>query len=322
MDNRKSFFEVIYLMILYNDKSYTAKAPSVVALGCFDGVHKGHRAVIERAIAQAKELELSSAVWTFSEPSKNFFTPGAIPLITSKEEKCKLIEALGVDLVLCLDFDESIANLSPEEFFNDILVGRLSAAHIVCGFNYSFGSKGAGNTELLSKLCEEAGIGLTVLPAVLMEGIDVSSSLIRGFIESGELEQAEKYLGYPFSITAEVIGGKRLARKLGFPTVNITPPAYSVIPKHGVYLTSVSFEGSDGELFGITNIGMRPTVESEALCAETHIFDFDGDLYGKELRVNFLRFIRPERLFDSIEDLKSQVEQDIEIAKKIMLEIK
>ena len=307
-------------MILYNDKSYISKAPSVVALGCFDGVHKGHRSVIEHAISTAQKLGLSSTVWTFSEPSKNFFTPGAIPLITSKEEKCELIESLGVDLVLCVDFDENIAKLTPEEFFSEILVGKLSAAHIVCGFNYSFGAKGAGNTELLARLCEVAGVGLTVLPAVLEEGVDVSSSLIRGFIKNGELEKAEKYLGYPYSISAKVIGGKRLARKLGFPTVNITPPAYAIIPKHGVYLTRVSFEGAGKDYFGITNIGMRPTVDSDMMCAETHIFYFDGDLYGKGLRVKFLRFIRPERFFNSIEDLKDQVLEDIETAKKIMPE--
>ncbi len=305
-------------MILYNNKTYIAKASSVVALGCFDGVHIGHRAVIETAIKIAKESGLSSTVWTFSEPSKNFFTPGAVPLITSTEAKCELIESLGVDLVLCLDFNEDIAKLSPEDFFNNILLGKLSAAHIVCGFNYSFGTKCAGNTELLAHLCQSAGIGLTVLPAVLEDGVDISSSLIRSCIKDGELEKAEKYLGYPYSISAEVIGGQRLARRLGFPTVNITPPAYAIIPKHGVYVTSVSFEGAERQLFGITNIGMRPTVHAEKICAETHIFDFDGDLYGKKLTVKFLHFIRPERLFDSIEDLKEQVLTDIETAKKFI----
>ena len=156
-----------------------------------------------------------------------------------------------------------------------------------------------------------------MLRPVTSGGISVSSSLIRSLIASGEMEKANKYLGYPYTIVSTVVDGQKLARRLGFPTVNLTPPANVTLPKNGVYVSRIDFDGNDRELFGITNIGMRPTVKAEAICAETHIFDFDGDLYGKELRVELLHFIRAERLFDSIEDLREQVQKDIESAKNL-----
>lgn len=307
-------------MILYNDYKYRANLPTAVALGCFDGVHIGHRAVIDEAVSAAKSLGLTSAVFTFSEPPRNFFAPGSVPVLTDKSEKCRRISALDVELLFCVDFTAEIAALSPGEFFTEVIVGQLSARHIVCGFNYTFGAKGAGNTELLSALCREHGIGLTIIDPVASGGVSVSSSLIRSHIQNGEMEMAREYLGYNYSITSTVVGGQKLARKLGFPTVNLVPPQNTILPKNGVYVSRVDFEGNVRELFGITNIGMRPTVKADAICAETHIFDFDGDLYGKELRVELLHFIRAERLFDSVEELREQVCADIEYAKNFSVE--
>ena len=309
-------------MILYNDYTHAVSAPSVVALGCFDGVHIGHRAVIEEAVRIAKESGLSSTVWTFSEPPKNFFAPGSVQVLTDKAEKCRRIAELGVDVMFCVDFTEQIASLSPEEFFSEIVIKKLNAKHVVCGFNYTFGAKSAGNAELLSELCERHGIALTALEPVTLGGVSVSSSLIRSLITSGDVERAREYLGYPYTITSTVVDGQKLARRLGFPTVNLTPRKSTILPKNGVYVSRIDFIGNDKELFGITNVGMRPTVKADAICAETHIFDFDGDLYGKELRVELLHFIRAERLFDSIEDLREQVRKDIESAKKIAVKIK
>ena len=302
-------------MILYNDYKCGSSAPSAVALGCFDGVHIGHRAVIEKAIDVAKEYGLASAVFTFSEPPRNFFAPGSVPVLTDKAEKCKRISALGVDILFCVDFTADIAALSPEEFFTEVVVKQLSARHIICGFNYTFGAKSAGNTELLSALCKEHGIGLTILDPIASDGVSVSSSLIRSYIQNGDMETVRKYLGYNYSITSKVIDGQKLARKLGFPTVNLLPPQNTILPKNGVYVSKVDFEGNERELFGITNVGMRPTVKADAICAETHIFDFDGDLYGKELCVELLHFIRAERLFDSVEELREQVCSDIAYAR-------
>lgn len=304
-----------FFMSLYKDKSDIQVPPCVVALGCFDGVHIGHRAVIKEAVRIATAMGMQSAVWTFSEPPKNFFVPNASPLITDPAQKADYIKSLGVDRFICVDFNADIASLSPKDFFEEIILKELHAKHIVCGFNYTFGAKGAGDTALLSKLCSEKGIELSVIPPVSLDGVAVSSSLIRSCIENGNMEYANKYLGYNYSITSKVIGGQKLARKLGFPTVNLEPKENILLPPNGVYVTRVYFDGSESELFGITNVGTRPTVRADSICAETHIFDFCGDLYEKEVCVEFLHFIRPERLFDSIEELKIQVLSDIESAK-------
>lgn len=308
-------------MILYNN-DYISNTPCVVALGCFDGVHMGHRAVIEESVRIAKNLGLASAVWTFSEPPKNFFSPGSVQVLTGKAEKCRRISELGVDILFCIDFNAEIAALSPEEFFSEIVIKRLNAKHIVCGFNYTFGAKGAGNTELLSDFCKAYGLELTALAPITSGGISVSSSLIRSLITSGEMEKAREYLGYPYTIVSNVVDGQKLARRLGFPTVNLIPPENTILPKNGVYVSRIDFVDNERELFGITNIGMRPTVKSDAICAETHIFDFDGDLYGKELKIELLHFVRAERLFDSIEELREQVQTDIASAKKFVSQIR
>lgn len=304
-------------MILYNDNSSVSRAPSVVALGCFDGVHIGHRAVIEEAVRIAKASALAGAVWTFAEPPRNFFSPGSVSVLTDKAQKCRLISELGVDILFCVDFNAEIAALSPEEFFSEIVISKLNAKHVVCGFNYTFGAKSAGDTELLSALCAQHGIGFTSLEPITSGGISVSSSLIRTLIASGNVERAREYLGYPYTIVSSVVDGQKLARRLGFPTVNLLPQKSTVLPKNGVYLSRIDFAENEQELLGITNVGMRPTVKAEEICAETHIFDFDGDLYGKELRVELLHFLRAERLFDSVDDLREQVLKDIESAKKI-----
>lgn len=291
--------------------------PSVVALGCFDGVHLGHRAVILRAVRWAKELGLSSTVFAFESSPKNYFVPNSVPQLTDREAKIALLEALGVDTVVCVPFDQTIAATSPEDFFYKILCTSLGARHIVCGYNYSFGAKGAGNTELLASLCHAAGVGLSVLPPITIDGTAVSASAIRQALEEGRLDDAYLLLGRFFSIRSAVVDGQHLGRKLGFPTVNQILSHGRVIPKYGVYFSRVSIEGTDKRYFGITNVGTRPTVGSEFVGAETHILDFEGDLYGKQVEVELLSFLRSERKFNSIEELSKQVHADIEIAKKM-----
>ncbi|MBQ8140280.1 MAG: bifunctional riboflavin kinase/FAD synthetase [Clostridia bacterium] len=306
-------------------KSYISERPappnsSVAALGCFDGVHIGHAAVISTAVSIAKEKSAVSAVCTFDLPPKNFFAEGSAPAITLPPEKKRLTEKLGADLFLSIPFDESISSLSPEAFFKKFLIDELNAVHVVCGFNYTFGKDASGNVDVLSALCKEAGIGFTCIPPVELDGVAVSSSIIRKEIEAGNITLAEKYLGHTFSISGEVVDGKKLARRLGFPTINQAFPKSSVVPARGVYVTRVGID--DDCYFGITNVGVRPTVGRRSLSAETNIFDFGGDLYGKTVRVELLRFLRPEKAFPSVEALSNQVNSDIETAKEIIKEIK
>lgn len=292
----------------------------VLALGCFDGVHVGHTAVIKTAVEKAKELSLPSCVWTFSAPPKKFYSKEPVPLITDEEQKAKMIEALGADTFYSIEFNESVASLTAEYFFEHILLGTLRAKYIVCGFDFTFGKGGKGNKELLGQMCERCGIGFCAIDPVTLNGNAVSSSAIREYIRDGEIEKANLLLGRPYSFRSAVVDGRRLGRKLGFPTVNQKIDPEMCVPAYGVYLTKVHFDGN--QFFGITNVGTRPTVDGSRVFSETNIFDFSGDLYGKELCIEFLKFIRPEKRFSSVEELSAQVHTDISTAKRIIAESK
>ena len=303
-------------MKTYSTITHVSKSPCVIALGCFDGVHTGHREVIKKARMIAEDLSCSSLVWTFDEPPKNYFLPTAVPLITDREHKNKLIKELGVDVLISVPFTKETAGISAEDFFFKIIKERLKAVHIVCGFDYTFGAKGKGNVSLLKGLCSEHGIGLTVLDPIKINGVTVSSSVIREYLTNGDPEGAAELLGRPYDIYSVVIGGQRLARKLGFPTLNQDIPSRLVIPKHGVYISRVIVGKSKRNYYGITNVGIRPTVGGTTVFAETHILNYSGDLYGKLVKVEFLSFIRPEMKFESLEALTAQVKRDIEVSRE------
>ena len=296
--------------------SYCSTAPSVVALGCFDGVHCGHASVIKKAVEIAKEKKLACIVFTFDEPPKNLFSPFPIPLITSTKKKAELIEDLGADILLSVPFTHEIAKLSPTEFAERILSEHLNASHIVCGFDYTFGAMAKGNTTFLTDFCDERKIALTVMPKLEIDGDCVSSTLIRELISEGNVERAALLLGRPYSISATVISDKGLARKLGFATANQVFDGNALMPQNGVYATIARTNGVPYR--AITNVGVRPTVNGSTLCAETHIFDFCDDLYGKTLEIEFIGFIRGEKKFNSVDELRSQVLKDIETAKEIL----
>ena len=300
----------------YTLKSFKSETPCVCALGCFDGVHIGHTKLINHAKHIAAELAIPCAVWSFEEPPKNYFLPKSVPLITTPTEKHSQMRALKVDILISVPFDESIASMSAEDFFEDILIKKIKAAHIVCGFNYRFGRGGKGDTRLLSELCKQRGIGLSVISPVCIENMTVSSSKIRAVLENGQPELACALMGRPSSLSARIVDGQHLGRKLGFPTLNQSFTDGKLVPKNGVYVTRVSFEKK--QRYGITNVGLRPTVDGNTLCAETNVFDFAGDLYGKTVRVEFLEFIRPEKKFSSVEELSAQVHSDIEKAREII----
>ena len=303
----------------YYSPNATSDKACAVALGCFDGVHAGHIELIENARKLAQEQNISCAVWSFSEPPRNFFAKNKVPLLTTTEEKSDVMQSLGVDIFVCVPFCQEISEMSAEDFFNTVLIGNMKAKHIVCGFNYKFGKNGSGNAEILRELCEKSNVSLSVIPPVTINDITVSSSEIRASLESGNIETANAFLTRPYSIRGEVINGQHLGRKLGFPTVNQVFPASKVVPSYGVYLSKIDYE-SDTK-YGITNIGKRPTVGGDTIYAETNIFDFDGDLYGKNIKIELLQFIRPEQKFSGIEELSAQVKNDIEKSKQLLKSI-
>lgn len=303
-------------MISYTNNGFALSAPTAVALGCFDGVHIGHRAVISETVNIAKQSGIQSAVWCFEAPPKNFFIKNSAPLITTPSEKIALISELGVDVAVCVPFDTDIGSLTPDEFFFEILIKRMHTAHVVCGSNYTFGKNGIGNAEYLSELCQKNGIGFTSIGHICVDGISVSASAIREMVKRGNITDASLLLGRPYSISGTVIDGNHLGRTLGFPTANLALRDGCVVPKNGVYLTKAYIDGV--ERFGITNVGKHPTVPTENILAETYVFDFDSDIYGKKLRLEFLEFIRNEKTFASLKELSAQVQLDIEKAKKLV----
>ena len=302
-------------MKVSNDISFSHNNACVVALGCFDGVHLGHVSVINTAIQKAKDMGLSSCVWSFAEPPKKFYSPQPVSVITDSKVKEELISDLGVDIYLSIPFNKNIASISPEDFFYGILIDKLKASVLVCGADFTFGKGGKGNINTLRSLCENNSVELISVPSVSVDSHPVSSSAIRTHLTDGNIDMASALLGRPYSIKTKVTKGKQLGKTLGFPTINQTVDKGICLPANGVYLTKVIL---DKPYHAITNIGTQPTVGGESIICETHIFDYVGDLYGQEVEVQFLKFIRKINKFSSIDELKSQIARDIKIAKNLI----
>jgi riboflavin kinase/FMN adenylyltransferase len=298
-------------MTVYNTPFVKLTGKSAVALGFFDGVHVGHKAVIESAVKYSRENNIPAVVWTFvNSPKKGSLS------ITDIDERKALFEALGVDILIAFSFSEDVKGLSKDEFVNKVLKECLNAEKVFCGFNYSFGAGGKGTPEELMRLCISQGISVEISERISVQGETVSSTKIREYIENGQTEKANVLLGRPYSINGTVSHGKKLGRTLGFPTANVDIPENKVLPKDGVYFTVTTFD--ERSFYGITNIGTNPTVDGKIRRAENHIFDINEineDLYGKEIKIELIRFIRGEKKFDSVEALANQVKRDIETAK-------
>ncbi len=288
-----------------NIEKFQKNRPLCVALGTFDGVHKGHKAVISEAV----NSDMQSMVFIINRPVNSFKTS---PMITTSQMQTEEIEKLGVDYLIKVDF-EDICNLSPEEFISEILFKTLGAKKIVCGFNYRFGKGASGDTKLLEKLCEKYEMALTVVPAVFNENFAISSSRIRDCIECGRMKDAEDMLGRPFGFNFMVVDGDHLGRKLGFPTINQPFPEKFIIPKYGVYAATVTLQGE--RYSAVCNVGERPTVRKSLVRAETYIMDFSGNLYGQNVHINLIKFLRPEKKFPSLDQLKKAIANDAKTAK-------
>ncbi len=290
---------------------------TVIALGFFDGVHIGHRALLEKTVERARELGATPAAFTFDRAPKEFVTGAHVPLLTSAEERCALIRRLcGIERTIVAPFDNAMMTMPWRDFLEKLLVGRYHAIHLVAGHDYGFGYKNEGSPEVLRAWCEERGVGCDIIPRVELDGVTVSSTHIRALAESGDMERAAAFLGHPFALTGTVKHGKHLGTEALFPTVNLMPETWRVLPRFGVYAVRVLLP--DGRVCaGVTNVGIRPTiVDDNRVTVETYLVDFDGDLYGKRLEIEFLRRLRDERRFDSMQALHRQIERDIAEAKK------
>lgn len=279
-----------------------------VALGFFDGVHLGHGALLRRTAERAKELGAVSAACTFDVHPAAALTGRPTPLLSTVAERKALIGGLyGVEETIVLPFDRAMRELPWDRFVRETLVERLEACHLVVGEDYRFGRGGAGDTERLAGLCRELGLGLDVVEQVRLDGTVVSSSHIRRLMAQGDMKEAVRRLGHPQLLRGVVAHGKGLGGTLGFPTVNLTLPGELLLPAHGVYVSRIRLE--DGESYpAATNIGVRPTVDDgEAVTVESFLLDFRGDLYGRTVWLELFHRLRPERAFESLEELRAEV---------------
>lgn len=282
---------------------------SVCALGFFDGVHKAHSKILSECVSYGKEHGLKSVALTFEKSPGEYFGK-EIKYLTSRSQKEELMKALGIDEVCSLPCDEKMLSLSPEEFIDNILVDKLGAKALLCGFNYTFGKGAQGNTQMLEALCNERGIKVFVLPCMEDGDITVSSSNIRHALSLGDIEKANKLLTRPFEVIGKVEKGKELGRTLNFPTANIYPEkSFPDIP-YGVYATKTKIDNA--EYISVTNVGVNPTVGDKNLRIETYILGFEGDIYNKCISVKFYKFLRGEQKFPSVIKLKEQIEKDKE----------
>ena len=283
----------------------------VIALGFFDGVHLGHGALLRRAAEEAKKRGCESAVFTFDRPPKEVITGVPCPLINSPEDRAELVKRLyGIDEMIMVPFDDEMRTTPWDRFVTDILVERYGAVHLVAGHDHHFGHRNQGSPELLREKCAELGLGCDIIPAVTIGGVTVSSTHIRKLLEEGDVETARAFLGHPHVLTQTVGHGRQLGRTIGIPTANLVAPPHVLLPRRGVYAAKITLP--DGRAFGgVTNVGVRPTVNNgQDVTVEPWILDFDGDLYGQAIRVEFYRRLRDERKFDSLAALRSQIETD------------
>jgi len=284
-------------------------------IGNFDGVHIGHKKILTAIKKEAKQQGLSSCVITFHPHPQKVLQNIDIPLLVPIRERLKLLEEQGIDVVACYTFTKDIAKISAQDFVTDILVGKLNLKHLIVGPDFSFGRKREGNLSLLNKMGSEYGFDTEVVETALLDGEIVSSTSIRNLVREGNLIKAGKFLGYNFYIEGQVKEGERRGRQIGFPTANLETD-WDILPKVGVYATLANVDGTKYQ--SITNIGFRPTFGHSELLIETHIFDFNQDIYKKRIKVEFVDRVRDEQKFNGPEALVEQIKKDVEKVKEIL----
>lgn len=288
--------------------------PTVIALGNFDGVHRGHQEIINRTVKSAEAAGLKSAVFTFSNHTRTLLEKvPTVKNINYPEEKAAIMESMGVDYLFNIPFTPEILQMSPEDFIDKILVEKFRIREAYCGFNYHFGHKAAGTPEILMREGMKKGFGIHVQEPFKINDIVVSSTYIRQLIEEGRMEECAEFMGRLYSIGGEVVVGNKLGRTIGFPTSNVMIDENMASPSNGVYTTYCIYNGV--KYPSITNVGVKPTIGTYNKNVETHIFNFDKELYGKQIKVEFIKKTRPEMKFSSVEELSKQIKNDCIMAK-------
>ena len=276
----------------------------IFALGFFDGVHLGHQALLRACAELAEELDCETAAITFACHPQSLFSKSIPPLITALDDRLQLLKHHGADHVCAFPVTAEVMGTPWQDFLNDLQ--DRGAAGFVCGDDFRFGRNGEGTAQLLKAYCEEHALPCVIVEAQTVDGVRISSSHIRSLLEAGETEEANRFLGHPHVLSGTVVPGRQLGRTIGIPTANLALPEGVLAPRFGVYACLACFDGE--KHMAVTNVGMRPTVGGRHITVEPWILDFDGDLYGKTVTLEFHAFLRPEQKFDSLEQLKKAIE--------------
>jgi len=303
--------------VIHNrDESVIINGPMGVGLGNFDGLHIGHMSLINTLIAESRLYGLSSMIYTFSKHPENILRKKLFtPLLTTEKKKIELLGETPLNYLFFDEFDEKFSRMLPESFVKDVLVDRLKIRLAVAGFDYRFGYRGLGNTNLLKQLGKLYNFKVIIIPPVKVDDEIVSSTLIRSCVAKGDMDKVFRLLGRHYSITGEVQNGRRIGSKIGFPTANIHPENYLILPQDGVYITKTLLNNM---LYpSVTNIGKNPTFsEQKYISVETHILDFDKDIYNEKIEVFFIAKIRGEVRFKGKDELAAQIHKDIDAARE------
>lgn len=298
------------LKIFNSIQDFTTNSATVLTLGTFDGVHKGHKTIIDKLTATAKAAGAASTVLTFfPHPRMVLQQHSDIKLLNTINEKAFLLEQCGIDNLIIHPFDHAFSRLTAEEFVKDILVDKLNVSHIIIGYDHRFGRNRTATITDLERFGSDYGFEVIQISALEINEVSVSSTKIRNALDSGDIATANTYLGYPYLLTGTVVKGKEIGRTIGFPTANIDiAEDYKLIPPIGIYVVSSIIDGNN--VFGMMSIGTNPTVGGTTRTIEVNYLDYDGDLYDKELRISLYSKIRDEEKFESLDELKEQLVKD------------
>ena len=302
--------------IFGNENARFARGSTAVGLGNFDVMHVGHMALVNTLISEARINGLDSLIYTFTKHPENIIRKKLFtPLLTTVAKRAQLLGETTLDYLYFDEFDENYSRMKPEDFIRDILLERLGAGIVAAGFNYRFGYMGQGNVELLREFGRKYDFRVTIIPPVRINKMVVSSSAIRSYVAKGDMESAFELLGRHYSLTGEVRDGMKRGRRIGFPTANLQPEDYLILPHNGVYITKTLYNG--GFYDSLTSVGYNPTFEdTPTINVETHILDFNDDIYSKNIEVFFLKKLRNEKRFKSARELSDQIVYDIKDARE------
>lgn len=299
------------MQIFSGISDFKIEAPTAAAIGKFDGVHLGHKVLIEDIIAVSKLNGYKSVIFTFSPSPESFFCGRALKELTTTAEKRKIFESMGIDILIEFPMNKETAATDPELFISKYLCEQMNVKYISAGADISFGDKGKGNADLLKQCEKQYGYECHIVDKVMYHDENISSTLVRSVVSEGRMEEATLLLGNPYKITGVVVHGKALGRTLNMPTANVNVASDKLIGPTGVYFTMV--HTPYGDFPGTSNVGVKPTVSNEGYVSiETYLYNFNEDLYGKYIEVDLLKFSRPEMKFSSVEELKNQMEKDLE----------